>query len=70
MLQRSKIVRSRDEWKRKAIQRADENREHRKTQRRYQQKIAQLKAELSALEQAAEVKKTNSDVLRPITLLT
>ena len=57
MLQHSKIVRSRDEWKRKAVLRADENRENRKAQKRYQQKITQLKAEIRALEQAAELKK-------------
>ena len=59
MLQRSKIIRSRDDWKRKAVQRAEELREHRKALRRHQQKIAQLKAEVSALEQSAEEKKTN-----------
>ncbi len=65
MLQRSKIIRSRDEWKHKAVQRAGEIREHRKTQRRYQQKIAQLKAEIWALDQRAEVKKTNLNPPRP-----
>jgi uncharacterized protein YlxW (UPF0749 family) len=70
MLQHSKIVRSRDEWKRKAVQRADENRENRKTQKRYQQKITQLKAEISALEQAAELKKTNSTPPQPVISLT
>ena len=57
MLQRSKIIRSRDEWKMKAVQRAEELREQRKTLRRYQQKLAQLKAELSALEASTEVEK-------------
>jgi hypothetical protein len=70
MLQHSKIVRSRDEWKRKAVQRADENRENRKTQKRYQQKITQLKAEISALEQAPELKKTNSTPPQPAISLT
>jgi len=59
MVQRSKMIRSRNEWKRKAVQRAEELREHRKALRRYQQKIAQLRAEVSALEQSAEAKKTN-----------
>ncbi|MBK1725219.1 hypothetical protein [Thiocystis violacea] len=58
MPQRSKILQSRDDWKRKAVQRADAIREHRKTQRRYQLKIAQLKADISALEQAEDEKKT------------
>ena len=57
MLQRSKIIRSRDEWKIKAVQRAEELREQRKTLRRYQQKLVQLKAELSALEASTEVEK-------------
>jgi len=57
MLQCSKIIRSRDEWKLKAVQRAEQIREQRKTFRRYQQKLAQLKAEISALEPSAEVQK-------------
>jgi len=57
MLQHSKVIRSRDEWKRKAVQRAEKIREGRKTERRYQQKIAQLKAEISALEQTVAGKK-------------
>jgi len=65
MLQRSKIIRSRDEWKLKAVQRAGEIREHRKTQRRYRQKIAQLKVKIWALEQSAEEKKTNLNPPRP-----
>ena len=59
MLQRSKIIRSREKWKRKAVQRAAEIREHRKTQRRYRQKIAQLQVQIRTLEQTAEVKKTH-----------
>jgi multidrug resistance efflux pump len=65
MLQHSKIVRSRDDWKRKAVQRAEKIREGRKTERRYRQKIAQLKAEIRALEQTAELKKTNLNPPRP-----
>lgn len=57
MLQRSKIIRSRDEWKKKAVQRAEELREQRKTLRRSQQKLAQLKTELSALAPSTEVEK-------------
>ena len=60
MIQRSKLLRSRDEWKSKAIQRADDLREHRKTQTRYQEKITQLKAQLQTMEQAKEDKK-NAD---------
>jgi hypothetical protein len=59
MLQRSKIIRSRDGWKQKAVRRAEEIRENRKKQRRYRQKIAQLQAQIRALEQTAEEKKTH-----------
>lgn len=52
MLQMSKILRSRDEWRKKAIQRADEVRELKKTKRRHQCKIAELKAQLGELNPA------------------
>lgn len=45
MLQYSKILRGREEWKAKAIARANENREHRKAIRHYRQQIADLKAQ-------------------------
>lgn len=55
----SKIIRSRDEWKRKAVMRANEIREFRKTDKRSQDKIAELKAQIKAMEPAAkEEKKT------------
>jgi uncharacterized coiled-coil DUF342 family protein len=57
MLQHSKILRSREEWKRKAVERAEALREQRKTLRRYRHKIAQLQTDLSTLEAAAEEKK-------------
>ncbi len=60
MVQRSKLLRSRDEWKSKAIKRAYEAREHRKTQKRYQEKIAELKVQLQVMEQTREDKK-NAD---------
>lgn len=60
MVQRSKLLRSRDEWKSKAIKRAYEVREHRKTQKRYQEKIAELKVQLQVMEQTREDKK-NAD---------
>jgi hypothetical protein len=56
MPQHSKVLRSRDAWKRKAVRRAQQLREYRKTQRRHQRKIAQLQAHISALEQTAPVK--------------
>ncbi len=57
MLQFSKVIRSRNEWKRKAGQRANDIRENRKVKKRYQEKITELKAQLSILEQAIEDKK-------------
>jgi hypothetical protein len=58
MLQHAKLFRSRDDWKRKAVRRAEELREYRKTHRRYWQRIAQLKANIRALEQTKVEKKT------------
>lgn len=58
MLQMSKIIQSRDNWKRKAVQRANEIREFRKTQKRYQEKIVELNAQINAMEQACSEKKT------------
>lgn len=52
MLQLSKVIQSRDEWKSKATQRANENREHRKTEKRHQEKIAELKEQITALEKS------------------
>ena len=60
MVQRSKLVQSRDDWKAKAIKRAYEVRENRKTQKRYQEKIAELKAQLQTMKQAM-VDKKNAD---------
>jgi len=58
MLQLSKVIQSRDEWKSKATQRANENREHRKTEKRHQEKIAELKEQITALEKSNNKKKT------------
>lgn len=52
MLQMSKILPSRDEWKSKAIQRANQIREQRKTQKRYQAPIAELKRQLQSADEA------------------
>ena len=60
MLQTSKIIKSRDNWKAKAIQRANENREYRKTLKRQQEKIANLQKIIAELKQAKnEITKTN-----------
>ena len=48
----SKIVKSRDEWKQKAVQRSDKIREYRKSEQRHRDKIVELKAQLMTIEQA------------------
>lgn len=58
MLQMSKIIHSRDEWKQKAVGRATEIREFRKTQKRHPEKIAGLKQQVQQLEPVPELKKT------------
>jgi predicted nucleic acid-binding Zn-ribbon protein len=60
MPQLSKLIRSRDDWKTKAVQRADEIREHRKTIKRHQEQIAEIKSQIIALQQAAEDNKKNT----------
>ena len=57
MLQMSKIIQSRNDWKCKAIQRADEIREYRKSKKRYHEKIEELKTHIADIEQATENKK-------------
>lgn len=59
MLQKSKILRSRDEWKSKAVQRSAEIREHRKIQKRYQTKIAELKMQIDEMKEQADESKKN-----------
>jgi len=56
--QKSKLIRSRDEWKDKAVQRSYEIREHRKSRKRYLEQIAGLKARVREMSQAEEDKKT------------
>ena len=60
MLQQSKLMQSRENWKNKAIQRATENREYRKQTKRYQKKIAELKAQIKVIKCAHSDKKTTS----------
>jgi hypothetical protein len=60
MPQLSKLIRSRDDWKTTAVQRANEIREHRKTIKRRQEQIAEIKSQLNALQQAAEDNKKNT----------
>ena len=52
MLQRSKLIRSRDEWRKKAVKRAEQVREFKKATRRYQSRIAELKTQIIELEEA------------------
>jgi len=51
MLQISKLINSRNKWKKKAVKRANEVRELKKTKYRYQNRIAELKTHIEKLEQ-------------------
>jgi hypothetical protein len=57
MLQSSKIYQSRNDWRVKAVERADEIREYRKTRERHKQTILELKKELRKLKEELERKK-------------
>lgn len=57
MLQISKILKSREDWKNKATQRGYEVREFRKSQKRYLETIIELKRDNRELLKAAEDKK-------------
>lgn len=59
MLQISKILHGRDEWKKKAIERGDEIREFRKTQKRHLDKIAELKLHNREMKKTIKVKKNS-----------
>lgn len=71
MLQMSKLIRSRDEWRKKAVHRAEQVRELRKAKRRYQNRIAELKTQMTELEEAGKknetmlIERTDSSVLLP-----
>lgn len=56
MPQISKIIHSRNDWKSKAVRRANEIRDYRKSQKRHQEKIAELKAQITLMEKNAEIK--------------
>ena len=58
MPQISKVLKSRDEWKNKAVERATELRESRKTEKRHLEKIAELKRQLCQSDLLIEAKKT------------
>lgn len=59
MPQHSKLIRSRDEWKQKAVQRASEVRELKKTRKRLKIRIADLKVQNQAMAQVVEHDKKN-----------
>lgn len=50
MLQMSKLIRAREAWRKKAVQRAEQVRELKKAKRRYQDRIAELKRQIDELE--------------------
>ena len=49
MLQKSKIIASRNDWKRKAVQRANEIREYRKSQKHHKEKITKLQEQITVM---------------------
>ena len=65
MPQMSKILHSRDEWKKKATERADEIREFRKTQNRHLEKIAELKRQNLELKMLVEKKTAPPPMSQP-----
>jgi hypothetical protein len=54
MLQSSKIYQSRNDWRNKAVERADEIREYRKTRQRHKDTIYQLKEEIKILKHQSD----------------
>jgi hypothetical protein len=54
MTQLSKVLKSRDEWRSKAIRRAEDLREQRKADRRHRDTIAELKMEVESLKQSSD----------------
>ena len=51
MPQTSKLYQARNDWREKAIERADEIREYRKTTKRHKETILELKEEIKRLKQ-------------------
>ncbi|MDI1292655.1 MAG: hypothetical protein PSV18_07905 [Methylobacter sp.] len=60
MPQQSKLLRSRDQWRAKAMERANQNREHRKTHQRNRAQITALKQQFKDLQKAAHSDKKNA----------
>lgn len=57
MLQMSKLVHSREEWRTKAVKRTLENKELRKALAKHKQKIMDLKEQLKASQQVVKATK-------------
>jgi hypothetical protein len=60
MLQISKLTHSRNDWKNKAVKRAEEIKALKKAQKRHKQKMADIKLQLKSFQQAAEDNKKNT----------
>jgi len=58
MLQTSKLYKARNEWRRKAVKRADKLREYRKTIKRHKETISELKEEIKKLKQQINIENT------------
>jgi len=57
MLQNSKIIQSRNDWRRKAVKRAEKIREYKKSQKRHLLKIEKLQEQNTILQQKLYEKK-------------
>lgn len=62
MLQMSKLIQSRNEWRNKANKGAEENREHRRTHKRHRETIAELKLKVKELEQKIDEDKKSLEI--------
>jgi uncharacterized coiled-coil DUF342 family protein len=58
MLQTSKLYQARNDWRKKAMERADEIRAYRKTTKRHKETISELKEELKRLKQQLNKEET------------
>ena len=59
MLQYSKVLKSREEWKQKACERANQQRQDRQPKKRHQVQIADLKNQVTLLEEELSESKKN-----------
>lgn len=62
MLQTSKLYQARNDWRKKAIERADEIREYRKTTKRHKETISELKEELKKIKQQLNKEETKKNI--------